>query len=106
MDDSGGIGAPPPPPVPPPPGGGDALPPRDLGGILSTAFHIYSKNAQKLITIVAIVVVPLNFISTFLSGVVFAAKKTTVTILGQQVTTVEARSAGEAVLVGLIAAAI
>jgi hypothetical protein len=107
MDDSGSIGAPPPPPpVPPPGGGGDALPPRDLGGIISTAVQIYTKNAQKLIMIVAIVVVPLNFISNFLSGVVFAPKKSTVTILGQSVTTVEARSAGEAILVALIAGAI
>src|SRR5262245_38718772 len=70
MDDSGGLGAPPPPP-PPSAGGGGGIPQRGLGDILSAAFDVYKANASKLITIVAIVVVPLSFISHFFTGVVF-----------------------------------
>ena len=71
MDDSGGFTTPPPPP--PPPGGeggagGPGLPPRGIGEILSTAFEIYKANATNLLMIVAIVVVPLTFISAFLVG--------------------------------------
>jgi len=61
-------------------GGGDVLPARGLGDILSAAFEIYKDNATNLILIVAIVVVPLQFISHFLSGVVFEPQKQTVTI--------------------------
>jgi hypothetical protein len=39
------------------------MPPRSLGEILSAAFHIYRNNAAKLLVIVAVVVVPLSFIS-------------------------------------------
>ena len=79
MDDSGGFTTPPP---PPPPGGagggaGGGLAPKGLGDILSAAFEIYKANASGLITIVAIVVVPLTFISAFLSGVVFAPDEIT-----------------------------
>ena len=75
MDNSGGFTTPPPPP--PPPGGeggagGPGLPSRGIGEILSTAFEIYKANAQNLLMIVAIVVVPLTFISAFIGGVVFA----------------------------------
>lgn len=106
-DDTGGFSAPPPPPPPPPSaGGGGALPSRGLGDILSTAFEVYKANAAKLITIVAIVVVPLTFISAFIGGVVFAPKKETIVILNQSVETVSSRSVGVALLVGLIAAAI
>ena len=75
MNDSGGFTTPPPPP-PPPSGGGGAggagLPPRGVGDILSTAFELYKANAQGLMLIVAIVVVPLAFISAFIGGVLFA----------------------------------
>ena len=82
MDNSGGFTTPPPPP--PPPGGeggagGPGLPPRGIGEILSTAFEIYKANAQNLLMIVAIVVVPLTFISAFIGGVVFAPDTETVT---------------------------
>ena len=64
-------GSAPPPPPPPSAGGGGAIPPRGLGDILSTAFEIYRANAAKLITIVAVVVVPLTFIGALLSKVLF-----------------------------------
>jgi len=67
FDDSG---AAPPPPPPPSAGGGGAIPPRGLGDILSAAFALYRANAAKLITIVAVVVVPLTFIGAFLTKVV------------------------------------
>jgi hypothetical protein len=63
-------GAPPPPP-PPSAGGGGAIPQRGLGDILTTAFELYRANAAKLIQIVAIVVIPLTFVSALLTKVVF-----------------------------------
>jgi len=109
MDDSGGFGAPPPPP-PPSAGGGGAIPQRGLGDILSAAFDVYKANASKLITIVAVVVVPLSFISHLFTGVVFKAhvKTTPITIAGQTVgtTSVSTRSFGAILLAGFIAAAI
>lgn len=77
---------PPPPPPPPPMMGGPhgGIAPKTLGEILSAAFNIYKANASKLILIVAIVVVPLSFISAFSSGVVFAGTKHT--ILGREIT--------------------
>lgn len=109
MDNSGGFTTPPPPP--PPPGGeggagGPGLPARGIGEILSTAFEIYKSNAQGLLMIVAIVVVPLTFISAFIAGVVFAPETTTTTVFGESVETVSARSAGVAILVALLAAVI
>jgi hypothetical protein len=74
MSDSG-FGAPPPPPPPPSAGGGGSIPQRGIGDIISTAFDIYKANATSLITIVAIIVVPLSFIGAFLTGVVFAPDK-------------------------------
>jgi hypothetical protein len=74
MSDSG-FGAPPPPPPPPSAGGGGSIPQRGIGDIISTALDIYKANAKSLITIVAIVVVPLSFIGAFLTGVVFAPDK-------------------------------
>ncbi|HUL86107.1 MAG TPA: hypothetical protein VLX89_11420 [Actinomycetota bacterium] len=109
MDDSGGFA--PPPPPPPSAGGGGNIPQRGLGDILSTAFEVYKANAAKLIVIVAIVVVPLSFISHFLTGVVFkptVEKTGTIVINGQTITgtTVSTRSFGTFVLASLIAAAI
>jgi len=90
MDDSGGFA--PPPPPPPSAGGGGDIPQRGLGDILSAAFDVYKANAAKLIMIVAIVVVPLSFISALITGVIFAPKKTTTpTILGD-ITFIEPRS--------------
>ena len=82
------------------------LPARGLGDILSAAFEIYKDNATKLILIVAIVVVPLQFISHFLSGVVFEPQKQTVTIGTVTVTETAARSFGTGLLVLLITAII
>jgi Membrane domain of glycerophosphoryl diester phosphodiesterase len=110
MDDSGGFGAPPPPPPPPSAGGGGAIPQRGVGDLLSVAFEVYKANAAKLITIVAVVVVPLSFVSHFLTGVVLKPHVTTsnITIAGQTVvtSTVSTRSFGTFVLAGLVAAAI
>ncbi|MEX1264478.1 MAG: hypothetical protein WEE66_11215 [Actinomycetota bacterium] len=108
MDDSGGFTKPPPPPPPPPGGqggaGGPGLPQRGVGEILSTAFEIYKSNASNLLMIVAIVVVPLTFISAFIGGVVFAPE--TVLVFGEPVDTVSARTAGAAILVALVTAVI
>jgi hypothetical protein len=107
MSNSGGFSAPPPPPPPPSAGGGDQLPQRKLGDILSAAFDVYKANFVKLITIVAIIVVPLTFISNFLVGVVFKPKTSTLTVGGQQVTTVTvARSFAGAIGVLLLGALI
>ncbi len=107
MSDSGGFA--PPPPPPPSAGGGGQIPPRGLGDILSTAFNVYKVNAAKLIMIVAIVVVPLSFISHFLTGVVFkpTVTKTTVVIGGQAITTSTTDTSwGTFVIGSLIVAAI
>ena len=110
MDDSGGFA--PPPPPPPSAGGGGNIPQRGIGDILSVAFEVYKANAAKLIVIVAIVVVPLSFISHFLTGVVFkptVEKTGAIVINGQTVvggTTVTTRSFGTFILASLIAAAI
>jgi hypothetical protein len=105
MDNSGGF-APPPPPPPPPSGGsgggGDVLQPRGLGDILSAAFEIYKSNAAKLIVIVAVVVVPLQFLSKLLTGVVFASKKEQILVGNLSITTTAPRSFGVAILVSLI----
>jgi len=68
-DVPGGPGLPPPPGVSGGPSGG--LPAKTLGQILSQAFDIYRANAAKLLTIVAVVVVPLSLISAILTGVIF-----------------------------------
>jgi hypothetical protein len=67
--DDGGMA--PPPPPPPSAGGGGAIPQRGLGDILTAAFEVYRANAVKLIQIVAIVVIPLTFVSALLTKVVF-----------------------------------
>jgi hypothetical protein len=61
-------GATPPPPPPPSAGGGGAIPPRGLGDILSAAFEVYRANAAKLITIVAVVVIPLTFLTALFTS--------------------------------------
>ncbi|MDH4112389.1 MAG: hypothetical protein OEV60_06850 [Actinomycetota bacterium] len=73
---------------------------------MSTAFEIYKANAQNLVMIVAIVVVPLTFISAFIGGVVFAPDTETITILGESVETVSTRAAGTAIIVALVTALI
>ena len=71
-------GATPPPPPPPSAGGGGPIAPRTLGEILSTAFEVYRANAAKLITIVALVVVPLALLDALFTKVIFAPNKVTV----------------------------
>ncbi len=108
-DVPGGPIPPPPPPPPPPMMGGPqgGIPPKTLGEILSAAFNIYKANAAKLIVIVAVVVVPLSFISAFFSGVVFVAQKhQVVSITGQPIEVVSPRGLFAAILVGAVGAAI
>lgn len=78
MDDSGGFA--PPPPPPPSAGGGGNIPQRGLGDILSVAFDVYKANATKLITIVAIIVVPLTFVQALLLNTVFKQADATLKI--------------------------
>lgn len=82
---------PPPPPPPPPMMGGPqgGIPPKTLGEILSAAFNIYRANASKLLLIVAIVVVPLSFISTLFSSLVFAGTARTEDVLGTRIEVTE-----------------
>jgi hypothetical protein len=86
MDNSGGFNPPPPPPPPPGEGMGggmgSALPARGLGDILSAAFEIYKNNAVKLLTIVAVIVVPLQFVQHLLTGVVFEDISVLVILIG------------------------
>jgi hypothetical protein len=94
-DDTGGFSAPPPPPPPPPSaGGGGALPARGLGDILSAAFDVYKANAAKLITIVAIVVVPLALIEALFTKVVFAANCTSISGVNTSLKLCEPRNFG------------
>jgi hypothetical protein len=102
----GGDYPPAPPPPPPPPGGDEILPSRGLGEILSAAFDIYMKNWSQLITIVAIVVVPLEVISFLLVRVALAAKTHDVVVLGRTVQVLEPRAFAVVLLGILIAAAI
>jgi hypothetical protein len=78
MDDSGGFA--PPPPPPPSAGGGGNIPQRGLGDILSVAFDVYKANATKLITIVAIIVVPLTFVQALLLNTALKQADATVKI--------------------------
>jgi hypothetical protein len=99
------------PPAPTPPGspaggGAGALPQRSLGDILGAAFEVYKDNAQKLVLIVAVVVVPLTLISALLSDVLFAPKTETITVFGTEATVVRPQSAFIVFLVSLIAIAI
>ena len=108
MSDVPGGPTPPPPPPPPPPmmgGPQGGMAPKTLGEILSAAFNIYKANASKLILIVAIVVVPLSFISALFSGVVFAGSKHTVLLFGKQVEVID-RSFGLFVAGALVTAVI
>ena len=62
--DDGGMAPPPPPPSA---GGGGAIPQRGIGDILTTAFELYRANAAKLLTLVAVVVIPLTLISAIIT---------------------------------------
>jgi hypothetical protein len=81
------------------------MPPRGIGEILTTAFDIYRNNATNLLLIVAVVVVPLSFVSA-LVGRAFAATETTIEIGGRSVTQLEARSFFVVLLAALVVVAI
>jgi hypothetical protein len=90
MSDVPGGPTPPPPPPPPLMGGPQGgIPPKTLGEILSAAFNIYKANASKLLLIVAVVVVPLSFISALFSGVIFEGSKHTVLIFDRPVEVID-----------------
>lgn len=102
-------GGPTPPPPPPPPGtprGPGSLRPRSLGEILSAAFDVYKANATNLLLIVAVVVVPLSFISALATHAIGTPKTHTVEILGKPETIAYSRSFAAVVTAAIIAAAI
>lgn len=102
MSDVGGsAGSIPPPPPSGGPGGG-ALPQRKPGDILSKAFEIYKDNAQKLVVIVAVVVVPLTLISALLNYVIFKPTTASITVTESGVVAVSGRSFAVATLLSLI----
>jgi hypothetical protein len=104
MADVPGGPTPPPPPPPGTPPGPGGIRPRSLGEVLSAAFDIYKGNATNLVLIVAVVVVPLSFISALLAHLVGAQK--THTVMGHPGTIVYSRSFAAAVTAAIIAAAI
>ena len=99
-----------PPEVPPPPGEPSAvegtLPPRGIGQILGEAFRVYRENAGRLWILVAIVVVPLSFLSWLISTVFLGPVTSVTTVGGQTVEVVEPRSLLVGILASLVAAAI
>jgi hypothetical protein len=104
----GGDVAPPPPPPPPPGDGGaeDSLPQRRLSEILGSAFAIYRNNAAQLLTIVALIVVPLSVVSFLVARVALGVKTKHVLIGQNSVKVLEPRSFWVFVLAALVAAAI
>jgi hypothetical protein len=80
--------------------------PRTLGEILSAAFDIYKANASNLILIVAVVVVPLSFLSALAIHVVATPDTHEVVILGQTQTITDARGFFAFLMASLIAALI
>ncbi len=71
------------PPPPPTPGGGFGA--RPIGEILSAAFDLYRKHWKALITIVAIITVPLTVIREILIRVLASSSTTTETVNGVRV---------------------
>jgi hypothetical protein len=107
--DDGGMTPPPPPPSA---GGGGAIPQRGVGDILTTAFELYRANAAKLLTIVAVVVVPLTLviaiITVWLNNNADQVVQTTVDPQTGQITsaTVDTSTFGTTILLGLLTALI
>lgn len=75
--------------------------PRTLGEILSEAFRIYKENAAKLLLIVAVIVVPLSFISAVVVRLLEPTRRRV-----DPTTIVYSRSFGVTVAAVIIAAAI
>lgn len=59
---------PPPPSMPPPPSGDPALPPRGVGELIGAALDLYRRNALPLLTIVALVVIPLAILGAAITA--------------------------------------
>ncbi|HEX2267012.1 MAG TPA: hypothetical protein VHI97_02260 [Actinomycetota bacterium] len=59
---------PPPPSMPPPPSGDPALPPRGVGEVIGAALDLYRRNALPLLTIVALVVIPLAILGAVITA--------------------------------------
>jgi hypothetical protein len=105
-DDSGYLPPPPPPPPPPPGGVPGSLPQRGVWEVIQAAFEIYRQNAAQLITIVAIVVVPLQIIGFLIVRVALAPTSRTVEVAGQSVRIVNSRGFFVALLAFLVAVAV
>lgn len=99
-----------PPEVPPPPGDpsavGETLRPRGIGQVLGEALRVYRENAGRLWILVAVVVVPLSFLSWLISTVFLGPVTSVATVGGQTVEVVESRGLLLGVLASLVAAAI
>jgi hypothetical protein len=83
-----------------------SIPPKGLGEILSQAFNVYRANAPKLVVIVAIVVVPLTFVSTLITEVALDPGTDRIVVLGETVDVPAARGLFGALFVGAFALAI
>jgi hypothetical protein len=78
-----------------------------VGEILTAAFEIYKDNAAKLLLIVAVVVVPLSLIGALISNALISSgEDVRIETIGGQIQVEGGASVGEALLGGLIVAAI
>ena len=68
--------------------GGVELRPRGIGEILSTAFELYTKNWQALVTLVAVVAIPLGLITYFVVDRLIRKTVTVSSAIGQNGTIV------------------
>lgn len=105
MDNMGGSAPPPPPPPPSEGEGSRGFAPKGIGDILSTAFDLYMKNAAQLLTIAAIVVVPLTLIQAYISTeLINDAVETSITVneATGDVTVNSGGGLGRAVLASLV----
>ena len=68
--------------------GGVELRPRGIGEILSTAFELYTKNWQALVTLVAVVAIPLGLITYFVVDRLIRKSVTVSSAIGQNGTIV------------------
>jgi hypothetical protein len=83
------------------------MPSRDLGGIISSAFAIYRRNAGRLLLVVAAVVVPLSLLSFAITYFAFApAHRTVGTAPSTSSLVVQPRGGLAGLVAGLIAIAI
>jgi hypothetical protein len=79
-----------------------ALRPRGVGEILTAAFQLYGRHWQNLITLVAVIVIPLSIIQSFVSGQVISKAFENDTLTNG--VTIATTSAGGALFAGLFLA--